>query len=147
MMIGFADPSVHGIYSFTGCFPNVKVNVVNTTDYLNVEAVLLSNVDPLYRSSAFLAGGQATLASRSSLTFQSSGAIPYWWDPWTGGCYCERFKKRAGSIGSFFAAIKYVPLGSNISWDGVPLPLPLGDIFCECTPDCTLPWHAHGRMC
>ena len=136
MMIGFADPSVHGVYNFVGCFPDITYNVRNVTDDLFLEPILLSQVDPLYQSSAFLNGGQATLGNSSTVLYQSSNALRVWWEPWTDGCYCERYKQDTGYVASYFGAIKRVPPGTNYTWNGTAVPLPATTTFCECSVSC-----------
>ena len=137
MMIGFADPSVHGVYDFVGCFPNITANIRNVTDDLFLEAVILSEVDPRFKSSAFLSGGEQSLASSPTVLYQSTAPVSLWWDTWTGGCYCERYKQHTGSVASFLGAVKNLQRGMNITWSGNATALPLDNVYCECTTTCT----------
>ena len=136
-VIGFLDPSVHGIYDFVHCGVNTTVVSYNVTDDLFVEAVLLSSLDPRYTSSAFLNGGAASLAASDQTLYVSPAAAAYWWDPWLYGCYCERYKANATVLASFFSSVARAPLNSTVSFNRTAISLPPGYQFCEGHSTCT----------
>jgi len=136
MLLGYSDPSNHELYAFDGCFYDFTYVYRNTTEDLYIEPVLASAAHPLYRSSEFLAGGREQLQAMGTV-FEVDRAPYYYWANWTGGCYCERYKQHAGLLGSFFGAIRGIPLGANYTWDGQPYMFPLTPLFCECSYECT----------
>ena len=134
-MLGFADPSNHITYDFDGCGNYTRVVTTSNQDDLFVEPVLLSAVDTRYRSSEYLNGGKNQLLAEAALLYGSTGAAGYWWWPWTTGCYCERYKKHAGELASFFAAARRAPLGTNVSFNPHAITLSPYVNFCECVDD------------
>ena len=136
-VIGFSDPSSHQTYDFAGSSINLTEIFHNETMDLYMEPVMLSAIHPLYQSSAFLSGGQQLLTNISRTLYESPQALNYWWDSWTVGCYCERYKQNAGVLAAYFGTVSRIPLGSNHTWNGTAAQLPTDYQFCECLNTCT----------
>jgi hypothetical protein len=149
IMVGYADPSAHKVYDFEGSSINLTIKFPVEPMSLYVEPVLLSAIHPLYQSSVFLAeagdggasgigAGQQLLGNISRTLYESPRAFSYWWDDWTVGCYCERYKQSAAPLASFFRAVHQVPLGSKVIWNASDAPpFSLHTQFCECLTGCT----------
>ena len=138
MVIGFSDPSQHVLYGYESCGDNRTYSFVNSTAPVYLETLLLSQVDPRYRSTAFLNGGMEELANETSAVYTNLQAFSVYWQPWNVGCYCERYKTSAGTLSSFFGAIHGLPIGQsgNFTFNGTGISLPRDNGFCECINDC-----------